>query len=112
MILDVCFEVPKFKDSILNFQVVFNIRNMELKMSQHIRRTCLWSVTLKVADIVRIWTFTPENNTKSLFPYCKTLHVQCLLGVSYLFIWVYLPIIFLHSFVDLVVASHNKVQSK
>ena len=29
---------------------MFDIRNMELKMSQHIRKTCLWSVTLKVED--------------------------------------------------------------
>ena len=32
------------------------MRNMELKMSQHIRRTWSWSVTLKVEDFVLVWT--------------------------------------------------------
>ena len=67
MILDACFEVPKIEDSILNFEILFDIRNMELKMSQHISRTCLWSVTLKLADIALIWTLTPANNNKSLY---------------------------------------------
>ena len=50
MILDACFEIPELQDSISNFQILFNIRNIELKMSKHIRRTCLWSVALKVED--------------------------------------------------------------
>ena len=45
MILDACFEIPKLENSILNVQMLFNLRNVELKMSQHIKRTCLWSVT-------------------------------------------------------------------
>ena len=44
--MDACFEVPKLYDSILNFQILFNIRNIELKMSKHIRRICLRSVAL------------------------------------------------------------------
>ena len=66
MILYAGLEVPKLKDSILNFQILFDIRNMELKMSQYIRRTRLWSVTLRVADIALIWTLTPANNNKFL----------------------------------------------
>ena len=58
MILDACFEIPELKDSILNLQILFNIRNIELKMSKHIRTTCLRSVALKVEDTVLIWMFT------------------------------------------------------
>ena len=58
MILDACFEVPKLED----FQILFDIRNLEPKMSQHVRRTFLWSVTLKVPDMALIWTLTPANN--------------------------------------------------
>ena len=47
-------------------------RNMEIKMSQHIRRTCLWSVTLEVTDIALNWMFTPANNNKSL-----SVHAKC-----------------------------------
>ena len=65
MILDEFFEIPKLEDSILNFQILFNIRNMELEMPQNIRRTCLWSVTLQVEDTALIWTPTPANNKKS-----------------------------------------------
>ena len=45
------FEIPKLQDSILNFQTLFNIRNIELKMSKRIRRTCLRSVALKAEDL-------------------------------------------------------------
>ena len=37
---------------------------MELKISQHVRRTCLSSVTLTVEDTTLIWTPTPANNRK------------------------------------------------
>ena len=67
MIHDVCFEIPKLENSILNFQILFNVRNMGLKMSQHIRRTCLWFVTLKVEDNAVIWTLTSVNNKESLY---------------------------------------------
>ena len=67
MILDACFEIPKLEDSILNFQILFNIRNMELKISQHTRKTWLWSVTRTVEeDTALLWTLTPANNKKSL----------------------------------------------
>ena len=56
MILDACFEVPKLKVFILNFQILLDKINVELKMSQHRGRRCLGSVTLKVADIALIWT--------------------------------------------------------
>ena len=52
MILDPCFEVTKLEDPILNFQILFDKRNMELKISQHARGTCLWFVTIKVADLI------------------------------------------------------------
>ena len=43
----------------------------------------------------------------------KCYHKEiCLLDVSYLFIEVYIPIIFLHSLVDLVTASHNLLYGK
>ena len=35
VILDACFEIPKLEDSILNFQILFNIRNMELKITTY-----------------------------------------------------------------------------
>ena len=35
---------------------------MELKMSQHIRKTCLLPVVLKVEDIALNWTLTPAVN--------------------------------------------------
>ena len=50
MILDASFEILKLEDSILNFQLLFNMRNMELKISQHIRRTRLRSLTPKLED--------------------------------------------------------------
>ena len=50
MILDVCFEIYKLEDSILNFQILFDMGNMELKMSQHIRRTFLWSVACTTSE--------------------------------------------------------------
>ena len=60
------FEIPKHEDSISEFQTLFNMRNMELKISQHIRRTCLWVLTLNVEDTALIWTFTPANNKKPM----------------------------------------------
>ena len=65
-ILDACFETPKLQDSFLNFHTLCNIRNMELNMSKHIRRTCLWSVAPKVEETALIWMLTPANNKKSL----------------------------------------------
>ena len=66
MILDACFEIPELQDSISNFQILFNIRNIELKMAKHIRRTCLWYVALKVEDSALIWMLTSAENKKSL----------------------------------------------
>ena len=63
MILDACFEIPKLQDSILNFQILFNIRNIEIKMSKHIRRTCLRSVALKIEDTALIWMLTSAKKT-------------------------------------------------
>ena len=34
MIFDASFEKPKLEDSVLNFQILLNIRKMELKISQ------------------------------------------------------------------------------
>ena len=58
MILDACFEVAELYDSILNFQILFNFRNIELKISKHIRRTCLRSVALEIEDPALIWMLT------------------------------------------------------
>ena len=46
--------------------MLFNIRNLELKTSKHIRRTCLRSVALKAEDIALIWILTSAKNKKSL----------------------------------------------
>ena len=40
------------------------IRNIELKTSKHIRRTCLRSVALKVEDTALIWMLTSAQKTK------------------------------------------------
>ena len=37
---------------------------MELKMSKHIRRTCLKSVALEVEDTALIWMLTSAKKTK------------------------------------------------
>ena len=66
MILDACFEIRKLQDSILNFQILFNIRNIELKMSKHVGRTCLRSVALKVEDTALIWMLTSAKSKNSL----------------------------------------------
>ena len=79
MILDACFQLPKLEDSILNFQILLNKRKVELKMSQHLRRKCLLSVTLKVAHIALIWTLTPGNNNKSLYIQNVAIRKYCLL---------------------------------
>ena len=55
----------RYPSSILNFQILFNIRNIELKMSKHIR-TCLSSVALKAEDTALIWMLTSAKNKKSL----------------------------------------------
>ena len=81
VILDARFQVPKLEDSILNFQILLKKRKVELKMSQHIRRTCLLSVTLKGADIALIWTLTPGNNNKSLYIQNVTIRKYCLLFI-------------------------------
>ena len=44
----------------------FNIRNIELKMSKHIRRTYLRSVALKAEDTALIWMLTSAKNKKFL----------------------------------------------
>ena len=66
MILDACFEIPKLEDSILNFQILFSIRNIELRMSKHIRRSCVWSVALKMEDTTLIWMLRSAKNKRSL----------------------------------------------
>ena len=50
----------------LKFQILFNIRNIELKMSKHIRRAGLRSVALKVEDTALIWMLTSAKDKKSL----------------------------------------------
>ena len=57
------FEIPRLKNAILNFQILFDVRNMELKMSQHIKRTCLWPLTLIVVDIALIWMLHQQTTT-------------------------------------------------
>ena len=64
MILDACFVVAQLQDSILNFQILFNIRNIELKISKHIRTTCLGSVALEIEDTALIWMLTSAKKTK------------------------------------------------
>ena len=109
MILDACFEIPKLEESILNLQTLFNARNMELKISQHIKRTCLWFVTLTVEDTGLILTLAPANNKKSLYIQNVIIRNQCLQGISDLSVWVYIPVMFLYSLVDLVISTHNHV---
>ena len=57
-----------FKTQFLTFKYGLNVRNIELKTSKHIRRTCLRSVALEVEDTALIWMLTsakkqnvPEN---------------------------------------------------
>ena len=87
MILDACFQVPKLEDSILNFQILFDKRKVKLKMSQHIRRTCLWSVTLKVADIATdLDPYTRKQQQVSVHAKCynkKILFPTYLSGSTY-----------------------------
>ena len=90
------------------FKYCFNIRNIELKMSKHKGRTCLRSVALKVEDTALIWMLTSARNKKSLVN-AKCYREEIMSSrsdVSYSFMKVYIPIIFLHSLVDLVTASH------
>ena len=54
---------PSFKT--LLKQILFNITNIELKMSKHTRRTCLRSVALKVEDTTLIWTLTSAKKQKA-----------------------------------------------
>ena len=76
---------PSFKTPYLNFHVLLNIRNIELKMSEHIRRTCLRSVALKPEDTALIWMLTSAKNKKSLVNakyYCKEIiSSRCLLFI-------------------------------
>ena len=44
MILDACFEIPKLYDTMLNFQILFNIRNIELKMSKDLYKKNMFKV--------------------------------------------------------------------
>ena len=71
MILDTFFEIPKLEDPILNFQILFGIRNTELKISQHISRTCLWFVTLKVEDAALI-----SDRAKAFYKK-EIIHLHC-----------------------------------
>ena len=81
-------------------------------MSIHIRRTCLRSVALKAEDIALIWMLTSAKNKKSLVN-AKCYRKELLSSRCLLFIYVGLIlIIFLHSLVDLVTASHNLLQGK
>ena len=64
VILDACFEIAELYDSIFNLQIWFNIRNIELKTSKHIRRTFLRSVALEVEDTALIWMLTSAKKTK------------------------------------------------
>ena len=79
-------------------------------MLKHIR-TCLWSVALKVEDTALIWTLTSAENQKVPVnaKYYRQKIMSPSLDVFYLFIYVYIPIIFLHPPVDLVKASHNHI---
>ena len=65
MILDACFVVAELQDSILNFQILFNIRNIELKISKQIRRTCLGFVALEIEDTALIWMLTSAKKNKT-----------------------------------------------
>ena len=63
-------------------------------------------MTLKEA---LIWRLTQANNG-SLYMQNVTTRKQCLLYVSYLFIWAFIPIMFLHSLFDVALAGHYQVQ--
>ena len=52
--------------SFKTFKYCLIFRNIELKMSKHIRRTCLRSVALKAEDTALIWMLTSAKNKKSL----------------------------------------------
>ena len=61
---------------------------MEVKMSKHIRRTCLRSVALKIEDTALIWMLTSAKKTKnktSLKMQNVILRTYYLPDVSYLF---------------------------
>ena len=45
---------------------MFNIRNLELKVSKHMRITCLRSVALKAEDTALIWMLISAKNKKTL----------------------------------------------
>ena len=40
VILDACFEIPKLENSILNFQTLFDIRNMRLTYEKNMSMVC------------------------------------------------------------------------
>ena len=67
--------------------------------------------TIKVEDTAKIWMLTSAEKQK--VPVSSKCYRQKImspnLDVSYLFIYVYISIIFLHSLVDLVTASHNHI---
>ena len=72
------------RDCILNFQILFGIRDIELKMSKHIRRTCLRSVALKVKDNALIWMFTSAKTKRPVNAKCyrkEILSSGCLLFI-------------------------------
>ena len=71
----------------LNFQILFNIRNIELKMSKHIRRTCLRSVALKAEDTALIWMLTSAERKKSLVN-AKCYHKEIMSSRCPLFMYV------------------------
>ena len=86
-------------------------------MSKHIRRTCLSSVALKIEDTTLIWMHISKQQEVSVNTKCyrkEILFSRCLLFI-YLGLntdYISAPIIFLHSLVDMVTASHNHLQGQ
>ena len=78
------------------------MRNIELKMSKHIRRRCLRSVALKVEDTALIWILTSAKKQKVLVN-SKCYHKEIMSPGCFIIIYLgYIPIIFMHSLVGLV----------
>ena len=110
MTLDECFEVPKLEDSILNFQILFDIRNMELKKCHNIQeeRVCDTKSGRYYTDLN---AYTSKQQV-SVHAKCYSKEItspRCLLLI---YLGLPIPITFLHFLVDLVIASHNWVQGK
>ena len=66
---------------------MFNIRNIELKMSKRTRRTCLRSVALKAEDTALIWVLTSAKNKMSLVD-AKCYHKEIISSGCLLVIYV------------------------